>query len=258
MPQHEHHANPAPSPVLGHLLNPIDSVRFLGMGSANPHWRVEAGGETYVWRQFGPEHASPGADHAREARILATIAHHPWAPVLLAHCPGHGMLFREAPGQHPQAASLSQRQRIALLRTITECWSTTIDEPPRDYVTLVEAYAHRAPPSGQRDELVIALIEACTAWPSEAFRLTHHDLHPGNLLLAGDRWTLIDWEYAALGNPWFDAVALDKMLDLTPAEKSLLVPMLDGAANPERWTAMAQWRSQLNQLWSLARCRQSE
>lgn len=256
MRQHEHHDEPLPSPVLESVLERIDSIRFLGAGSANPHWRVEAGGEAYVWRQFGPEHASPGADHAREARILAAIAHNPWAPVMLAHCPGHGMLFREAPGQHPQAANLSPRQRTALLKALTECWSTVIDERPRDYAELVADYALRAPPSPQRDGLVDALVAGCSSWlPVETFRLTHHDLHPGNLLVAGDRWTLIDWEYAALGNPWFDALAADEMLSLSPSEMRLLSPFLHGGADPARWQSMAKWRHQLNQLWSLAQVR---
>lgn len=258
MLQHEHHDEPAPSPVLETLLEHIESVRFLGVGSANPHWLVRAGGETYVWRQFGPDAASPGADHAREARILAAIAPHRWAPVVHAHCAGHGMLFREAPGQHPRPAELSVPQRTALIVAMTECWSTVVDEAPRNYAELVAGYAESAPPSAQRDALADALIEVCSTWPAEGFRLTHHDLHPGNLLLAGDCWTLIDWEYAALGNPWFDAVALDEMLGLTPTEKNLLIPFLDGAADTSRWSAMAQWRRQLNRLWSLARARPSE
>lgn len=255
MLHHEHHGAPAPSPILATLLEHIDNVRFLGVGSANPHWLVKANGETYVWRQFGPEEACPGADHALESRILAAVSHHPWAPVVVARATGHGLLFREAPGQHPQASDLTQPQRAALLAALIECWSTVIDEPPRNYAALVEAYAQRAPPSSRRDELAAALIEACTTWPAESFRLTHHDLHPGNLLLAGNHWTLIDWEYAALGNPWFDAVALDEMLDLKPTEKRLLVPFLAGGTDKGQWRSMSGWRQQLNQLWSLARGR---
>lgn len=258
MLQHEHHDGHAPAPILATLLGPIDSVRFLGVGSANPHWLVRAGGASYVWRQFGPAEACPGADHALEARLLAAVSHHPWAPVVVAHSAGHGLLFRQAPGQHPRPTDLTQPQRTSLLVALTECWSTVIDERPRDYAALVEAYAQRALPSTQRDALAAALIDVCSTWPAEGFRLTHHDLHPGNLLLAGNRWTLIDWEYAALGNPWFDAVAIDEMLALTQAERSLLTPFLEGATDPARWKAMAQWRLQLNQLWLLAHERHSK
>lgn len=38
--------------------------------------------------------------------------------------------------------------------------------------------------------------------PAVPLVLCHHDLHPGNLL--GDRPWLVDWEYAALGDPAFE------------------------------------------------------
>lgn len=255
MPQPEHHDAPSVSPLLNTLLANIDEVDFLGIGSANPHWRVKAGADTYVWRQFGPDRASPGTDHAREARILAAIAAHPWAPTLVARSPGHGLLFRASSGRHPRPADLSPEQRIALLEAVIECWSTVVDEPPRDYVQLITAYAGLAPASVRRDELVAALIETCAGWNGEDFRLTHHDLHPGNLLLDGNRWTLIDWEYAGVGNPWFDAVALDEMLNLTPDEKSLIAPYLANHSDSGQWQSMICWRNQLNDLWALARLR---
>ena len=253
MLQHEHHGGPPPSPVLDTLLDRIDDIRFLGAGSANPHWLVTAHGKTYVWRQFGPDAASPGADHAREGKILAAIAGRTWAPVVLAHCPGHGMLFRASAGRHPNPDELTRHQRTTLLAALAECWATGIDDTPRNYIDLVMRYADRAHASPQRDELVDALIDACAPWPTTSFRLTHHDIHPGNLLLAGDQWTLIDWEYAALGNPWFDAVSADAMLTLTPSEKRMLAPHLDDGFDPARWHSTSRWRQRLNQLWWLAR-----
>ena len=48
--------------------------------------------------------------------------------------------------------------------------------------------------------------------------LCHHDLVPENVLLRGHEVFFIDWEYAALGHPAFDAVKLFGGLDSVVAE----------------------------------------
>ena len=49
----------------------------------------------------------------------------------------------------------------------------------------------------------------------------HNDLLPGNRLFSGGRWWALDWEYAAMGNRWFDVavVVWGEQLDLDAADR---------------------------------------
>jgi thiamine kinase-like enzyme len=38
--------------------------------------------------------------------------------------------------------------------------------------------------------------------------LCHNDMMPGNLIDDGDRLWVIDWEYAGIGQPWFDVAGI--------------------------------------------------
>jgi len=52
--------------------------------------------------------------------------------------------------------------------------------------------------------------------------MTHNDLSPGNFVI-GEAWRVLDWEYAALGDPLFDLATLCVAHDLTPDQEELLL-----------------------------------
>ncbi len=51
----------------------------------------------------------------------------------------------------------------------------------------------------------------------------HNDLHSGNFLSDGKKIWLIDWEYAAMGDPLFDLATLVSVENLTDGEAELLL-----------------------------------
>lgn len=61
------------------------------------------------------------------------------------------------------------------------------------------------------------LVDIYAALPQVPECYTHHDLHPGNCCWQDGRLVLIDWEYAGIGNPWFDAAALYRYCGLNAA-----------------------------------------
>src|SRR5690606_2746336 len=48
------------------------------------------------------------------------------------------------------------------------------------------------------------LLQAESPIAQTSLRPCHNDLLPANLVDDGERMRLIDWEYAAMGDPWFD------------------------------------------------------
>lgn len=252
MLQHDRHVEPAPA--LRALVGDIESLEYLGRGSANPHWRVRAHGRWLVWRQFGEARLAPGANRAREAAAHRAIAGRPWAPRLLAEVPGVGMLFEASPGVSPaDPDTLTDTARARLIEAVIECWSLPCALPALDYAALIQDYVRLAGSHAAARELGATLRDACGSWSHTGFCLVHHDLHAGNLLLSDADWTLLDWEYAARGHPGLDAVALDALLGLTPSERQRLDSAATRHIGPFDWAALAHWRAGLDTLWHFAR-----
>ena len=93
-------------------------------------------------------------------------------------------------------------------------------------VTIAPEYALAAAIS-RRIEL--ALLAA----PIE-LRPCHNDLLNANFIDDGDRIRIVDWEYAGLGDPFFDLGNFSVNHSLTPEEDAVLLAAYEGAARPAR------------------------
>jgi thiamine kinase-like enzyme len=63
----------------------------------------------------------------------------------------------------------------------------------------------------------------------------HNDLLNANLIHDGERIRIVDWEYAGMGDPFFDLGNLSVNHDLNPADDAALLAAYDGApAEPAR------------------------
>jgi thiamine kinase-like enzyme len=63
--------------------------------------------------------------------------------------------------------------------------------------------------------------------------LCHNDLQPQNLILGGSVVTVVDWEYSALGNPYFDLGGLSVNIDLSRDGEAFLAKQYFRHAAPE-------------------------
>lgn len=108
------------------------------------------------------------------------------------------------------------------------------------YGALAGARGVRPPVPADRLALVSATIEAALAASPVPLRLCHNDLLNANLIDDGSRVRIVDWEYAAMGDPWFDLgnLAVNHALD-ADAEVALL----------------AAWRGRTPRAAELARLR---
>ena len=65
-------------------------------------------------------------------------------------------------------------------------------------------------------------------------RPCHNDLLNANFIDDGERVRIVDWEYAGMGDPFFDLGNFSVNLGLSAAEDSALLSAYEGEARPER------------------------
>lgn len=219
-------------------------VRALGQGTTNALWRLERDHQTWVWRQFS---AAPGVDRVREAAVMQAAAARPWMPTV-AVWHEQGMLMPWLKGEHLSA--LLAVQRSVLVDFCIELWTLPRQQLPQwNYAELVTMYAELA--GAAQADLATRLRQEAAQWPQAEPCCVHHDLHAGNLLWHDTGCWVLDWEFAGLGNPWLDAVSLDRWVHWQPHEWAQFAPYLD----PWAWrnaAAYAQWLSGLETLWYAA------
>ncbi|GGO75465.1 hypothetical protein GCM10011348_00320 [Marinobacterium nitratireducens] len=210
-------------------IGAICTWRPLGQGCSNGLYRSQNDGGARVLRINAGAEAVPGVDRIREARLLERLQGFDWAPRIQGCDPAAGWLLMDWHGDSP-AAPLAGDQRQQLLQAVRD-WQVLEDAGAAvDYPALYDHYRLelRGLPLGKA---LLQLIEALeTNWeslPDVGHRLTHHDLHPGNLCWMDGRLVVVDWEYAAIGNPWFDAAALAKHFEASLVELSSLPAFAD-------------------------------
>jgi thiamine kinase-like enzyme len=120
----------------------------------------------------------------------------------------------------------------------------TFDVPSllREYAANIRARGSGLP--GGFEEIVrIVGRAAARPAPAGARRPCHNDLLAGNLLLAGGRTMIVDWEYAGMGDPYFDLGNLAVNNDFDErAERELLTAYHGEPPTDERHARLRRMR----------------
>jgi aminoglycoside phosphotransferase (APT) family kinase protein len=188
-------------------------------GRTNRNFRLSAPGLDHdlLLRLNHPDPARLGINRALEREILSATAgagigrafgH--WDPA------GRFVLFPWLEARPWTAADLARpEQRERLWPRVEQLGKIELDWPTRSYHGYLMHYWRQLERAGGVDaalgvawrEFEPRLRSFDTApWPA---RLVHHDLIPENILDAGQRLYLIDWEYAAPGHPDIDVWSVD-------------------------------------------------
>ncbi len=70
----------------------------------------------------------------------------------------------------------------------------------------------------------------------------HNDLLNANFIDDGERIRIVDWEYAGMGDPFFDLGNFSVNHDLTPEEDAILLQAYEGEVRPPRLARLALMR----------------
>jgi thiamine kinase-like enzyme len=191
------------------------SVVQLEGGITNRNFRVNFGGTDYVVRLPGKRTEILGID--RTAECIANKA-----AAGLGIAPGVAAMFEEPSclvtmfvrGREMSAEELREPEMLAGIARDLRRFHDSGTDLPTDFNSfrLVEEYAETGrahgsePPEGYDDALEAAhrIEKAIDGQPTHELVPAHNDLLTANFLLDGDKLQLIDWEYAGMGDRWFD------------------------------------------------------
>lgn len=224
----------------------------LGAGAVSESWRVAGPDGLLVLRRDRALARSLGLDRNAEWVHLNIAYAADLGPEPLAHDAERGLLVtRYLDGAAWRCSEPPDwSAHGAVMRRVHEVPATDA----RDFDVIKVASAYRqgicAPGADLLLDRVIALAPALAPADSRCF--CHHDAHRGNLIGTVPA-RLIDWEYAALGDPLFDLAVICRFHNLQPVQRAAL---LDGwgaePADRSRLAACCDLYDALAELWQLA------
>ncbi|MCY3605126.1 MAG: phosphotransferase [Gammaproteobacteria bacterium] len=225
-------------------LGDVKLVRRLGGGGGwNETWLAARGEERLVVRFDTPAVRRLGLDRAAEARVLRSVQGRELGPELVFADPRRGLLVtRWLPGRTCATAMLRSPHILRALGFSLRRLHETVAPPSAaasldlartlaDYATAVGGVrARTAARSGVR-----SLKAAAGSRRSPA--LCHNDPVIQNVLL-GHSLRLIDWEFAAPGDPLFDLAVVVGHHDLPAEPARILLAAARGRVRTSEWRAL--------------------
>jgi thiamine kinase-like enzyme len=231
---------------LAALLGPREgTVVQLEGGITNRNFRVNFGGTDYVVRLPGKRTALLGIDREAECianKAAAELGIAPKVAALLSE--PSALVTAFVSGREMRADELREPETIAEVAHDLRRLHDSGTELPSgfDSFRLVEKYAETGrangsePPDGYDEalEAAHAIERAVRDQPGHEPVPAHNDLLPANFLRDGDRMQLIDWEYAGMGDRWFDLGNFAVNNELDDDQEALLLEAYFGEAPDDR------------------------
>ena len=188
------------------------AISVLGGGITNRNFKVDVAGGEYVLRIGGADTEVLGIDRRAEHAANVVAAELGIAPEVVAFVEPEGYLVtRYVHGTPVDAESMRDRDMIhSVARMLRRIHNSSSISSRFDPFRVVEAYraaaaAHGiAPPPGyERAKAIADMIERLI--PPHPTVLCHNDLLNANFIAEpnGRIW-IVDWEYAGMGDRFFD------------------------------------------------------
>jgi thiamine kinase-like enzyme len=229
------------------------TLTALSGGITNRNFRVDAAGTADRWviRLAGNDTHLLGISREVEHAATVAAAGVGVGPEVTAFIRPEGYLVtRFIVGSPVSDAAVHQPET---LRRVADSLRRIHDGPaiPGLFVPLRICEAYRAlamargvpiPPEYERAADIGRRIElACLSNPLE-LRPCHNDLLNANFIDDGARIRIIDWEYAGMGDSFFDLGNFSVNHSLTPDEDELFLAAYDGAVRPARLARLTLMR----------------
>jgi thiamine kinase-like enzyme len=226
----------------------------LSGGITNRNFLVVVGGrdDRYVIRLAGNDTHLLGISREVEHAATVAAAGVGVGPEVTAFIRPEGYLVtRFIVGSAVSDAAVHQ---ATTLRRVADSLRRIHDGPPIPGLfiplRIVEAYRALAAARGVRIpaeyELSMALarrIEFAFLSNPVELRPCHNDLLNANFIDDGARIRIVDWEYAGMGDPFFDLGNFSVNHGLTPDEDAEVLRAYEGDARPERLARLALMRT---------------
>jgi aminoglycoside phosphotransferase (APT) family kinase protein len=208
-------------------------VEQLADGPTNSSYRVQRGDEMYVLRLDKPEAAELGLRRDNERLVCEALAAAGLTNPFLHFDPESGTCLRRfVPGRCLRPADLLDPGTLSALGRVLR---RLHDLPPvgAEFAPLAAARRYASQLNTPASAMLLEQAEAITDILTDFERqpaICHNDLLAENILDTGaGKLLLIDWEYVAIGDPWFDLAVIVAHHGLPrEAAAHLLAAYLDG------------------------------
>jgi thiamine kinase len=243
-------------------LSGVKHYELLNRGVVNEVWRLFADSGSFALRRDTSMARTLGLDRYAEIDVLEVAAQAGLGPVLIWADPEAGLLLTEyIEGSGWGEDDLQNKQNLVRMAKLLK----RLHRVPKDSKTLKVAnlsnyashYAQQlATPEAERfaDEAA-NLVEK---WCSDSSRqvLCHNDLVCGNIIDAGQGGDLrlIDWEYAGLGEPYFDLAVFLRHHSLSVSASKVFLETYSIQVDEQRLEGCMAAYDRLMVLWLMLVC----
>jgi thiamine kinase-like enzyme len=212
-------------------------VTPITIGITNRNFRLDFGDESFVVRLSGKDTDLLGIDRAAENEAASAAAAAGVAPEVFAYLPQHeALITRFVPGDHISEPDLQREEVLAAvvrsIRAIHGCPPIRSTFPVfrivEDYRRIASDRSVPIPFAYDEAHVTAGRIEAVFARAPMPEATCHNDLLNANFLRDGDHVWIVDYEYAGMGDPFFDLGNLSINNGLTPDAQELLLRLALG------------------------------
>ncbi len=224
-------------------------VEALGGGITNRNFKVSVDGEAFVLRIGGKDTELLGIDRSVEHDAARAASDVGVAPEVVAFVEPDGYLVTRFVEGRPVPVD-EMRTEPAIRRAVSALRAFHETRPIRgrfDSFRVVEAYAATAsahevpvPADYQWAKERAGEIEASRG--SQLLRPCHNDLLNANFIDDGDQLWIVDWEYAGMGDLFFDLANFSINHEFGDEENDALLAAYFGAVRPQDVAALARMR----------------
>ena len=245
-------------------IGSIEGIDPIKHGLTNDSWLVRTSNDSFVIRRSNTSEASLQIDRRSEALILTAVARAGLGPEVIRNDPAQHILVTRYAGETwtaQQAVEPANIDRIAMvlrrlhrlpapagvrrvdLLSVTEGYLRTLDQHGVASPAAVPALRKRAA------EIAATLQQQSTAC------LCHNDVHALNIVDSGEL-RLVDWEYAGLGERFFDLASICVYHAYNHEQREQLLISYAGDHSTQTWhrLELCCWLfDYVRELWTAAR-----
>jgi hypothetical protein len=240
--------------ALGHAA--IDAAARLAGGAAGPATviRLRVRGADYVLRLEGPP--SPLRDAVRHYACLRIAAAAGIAPRLIHADAGSGMAISEFIPPTPAAQLPARAARIrAIVQTVQRLHAAALFPRLQGYLDCVDGLIDQCLACGilatdavQEHLGLYAALAAGYPRHDPDLVSSHNDLNPGNVLFAGERPWIVDWESAFAADRFVDLAAIANFYAVNGYDEEMLLRIYFGVHLTDRHRARLFLMQQVNRM----------
>jgi thiamine kinase-like enzyme len=240
-------------PIAARLGEPEGEPVALEGGITNRNYKVRFGGEDVVVRLPGKDTGLLGIDRAAERAAGELAARVGIAPEVVAMIDDPPCLVtRFVVGEPMEAAELREPEALAEVAAALRALHACEERLPVAFsgFRIVEDYAARiadrgatVPASYEWAAAAALRIEAALLGPEHEPVPCHNDLLAANFIRTGQGIRVVDWEYAGMGDRYFDLgnFAVNNELDAA-GEAALLAAYFEAPASERRLATLRLMR----------------